>query len=63
MQAGATWLDDVFLRHKTSIRAAILADPACDAVERVITRDMLYAATDIMIGNALRGPLKATLVR
>jgi len=45
------------------MRAAILADPAWDAVERLITRDMLYAAREIMVCNALRGPLKATLVR
>ena len=121
MQAGQTWSDDVFLRHKTSIRsaydrawraaeaqggfdalffnergelteggrsnvfvnidgrwctpplacgvlpgimrAAILADPAWNAMERVITRDMLTAASDVMVCNALRGPLKATLVR
>ncbi len=45
------------------MRAVILADPAWDAVECVITRDMLLAATDIVVCNALRGPLTATLLR
>ena len=44
-------------------RAVILADPAWKAVERVITRDMLYAARELMVCNALRGPLMATLLR
>jgi para-aminobenzoate synthetase / 4-amino-4-deoxychorismate lyase len=43
------------------MRAAVLADPAWNAAERVITRAMLDGAQDIMVCNALRGPLKATL--
>ncbi|MBC7860776.1 MAG: aminotransferase class IV, partial [Burkholderiaceae bacterium] len=43
------------------MRAAVLADPAWNAAERVITRAMLDAAQDIMVCNALRGPLRATL--
>ena len=45
------------------MRAVILADPAWNAVETAITRDMLYAAREVVVCNALRGPLKATLVR
>jgi para-aminobenzoate synthetase/4-amino-4-deoxychorismate lyase len=121
IETGQTWSDDLFLRHKTSIRtiydqawraaeaqgafdalfynergelteggrsnvfikvdgrwctpplscgvlpgimrAVILADPAWDAVEKVITRDMLAGASEFMVCNALRGPLRATLLR
>ena len=45
------------------MRAVLLADPAWNAEERVITRAMLDGAQEIMVCNALRGPLKATLVR
>jgi para-aminobenzoate synthetase/4-amino-4-deoxychorismate lyase len=45
------------------MRALLLADPAWDAVVRVITRAMLDDAQDIMVCNALRGPLSATLLR
>ncbi len=120
LMADQTWSDDVFLRHKTSVRAAydqawraaeaqgafdalffnqrgelteggrsnvfvkvdgrwctpplscgvlpgimravLLADPAWNAQERVITRDMLEGAHEVMVCNALRGPLLATLV-
>ncbi|HEU4851934.1 MAG TPA: aminodeoxychorismate synthase component I, partial [Telluria sp.] len=41
------------------MRAAILQDPAWDAVERVVTRAQFDAATDIMVCNALRGALPA----
>ncbi len=43
------------------MRAALLADPAFNAQERVITRDMLAAASRIIVCNALRGALPATL--
>ena len=42
-------------------RAVMLADPAFDATESVITRAMLASATEIMVCNALRGALAATL--
>ncbi|MES2016616.1 MAG: aminodeoxychorismate synthase component I [Pseudomonadota bacterium] len=42
------------------MRALLLADPAWDAVERVITRPMLDGAQAIMVCNALRGPLMAS---
>jgi para-aminobenzoate synthetase/4-amino-4-deoxychorismate lyase len=45
------------------MRAVLLADPAWDAQERVITRPMLEGAAGIMVCNALRGPLMATLAR
>ena len=45
------------------MRAVLLADPAWDAQERVITRAMLDSASEIMVCNALRGPLRATLLR
>jgi para-aminobenzoate synthetase/4-amino-4-deoxychorismate lyase len=41
------------------MRAVLLADPAWDAAERVITREMLARADDIVVCNALRGPLRA----
>ncbi|MFD2365125.1 aminodeoxychorismate synthase component I [Pseudoduganella sp. GCM10020061] len=41
------------------MRAAILRDPAFDAVERVITRAEFDAATEIMVCNSLRGALAA----
>jgi para-aminobenzoate synthetase/4-amino-4-deoxychorismate lyase len=43
------------------MRSVLLADPAWNAQERVITRDMLTAASEIVVCNALRGPLKAHL--
>ena len=43
------------------MRSVLLADPAWNAVERVITRDMLAGADDIVVCNALRGPMTATL--
>jgi para-aminobenzoate synthetase/4-amino-4-deoxychorismate lyase len=45
------------------MRALLLADPAWNAEERVITRAMLDGAQEIMVCNALRGALSATLVR
>jgi para-aminobenzoate synthetase/4-amino-4-deoxychorismate lyase len=45
------------------LRAVILAAPAWRATERVITRDMLERAEDIVVCNALRGPLRAVLER
>ncbi|WP_413770975.1 aminodeoxychorismate synthase component I [Janthinobacterium aquaticum] len=43
-------------------RAAMLADPAWDAQESVITRAMLAQAQQIVVCNALRGALTAELV-
>jgi para-aminobenzoate synthetase/4-amino-4-deoxychorismate lyase len=43
------------------LRAVILAAPAWKATERVITREMLGRAEDIIVCNALRGPLRAVL--
>ena len=45
------------------MRAVLLADPAWNANERVITRAMLESAQAIMLCNAVRGPLTATLLR
>ncbi|MCC6070272.1 aminodeoxychorismate synthase component I [Massilia sp. GCM10020059] len=41
------------------MRSRLLADPAWDAAERVITRAMLDRAEEIVVCNALRGPLRA----
>ena len=41
------------------MRAVILADAGWEASEATITREMLLSATDIMVCNALRGPLVA----
>jgi para-aminobenzoate synthetase/4-amino-4-deoxychorismate lyase len=43
------------------LRAAILAAPEWKASERIITRTMLESAQEIMVCNALRGPLRAVL--
>ncbi|MES2899708.1 MAG: aminodeoxychorismate synthase component I [Pseudomonadota bacterium] len=43
------------------MRALILADPAWNACERVITRPQLDQAHEIMVCNALRGTLRAVL--
>jgi para-aminobenzoate synthetase/4-amino-4-deoxychorismate lyase len=43
------------------VRAVILGAPAWKAAERVITREMLERAEDIVVCNALRGPLRARL--
>lgn len=43
------------------MRSVLLAAPAWDAVERVITREMLLRAEGIVVCNALRGPLRAFL--
>jgi para-aminobenzoate synthetase / 4-amino-4-deoxychorismate lyase len=43
------------------MRSVLLADPAFDAVERVITRAMLAGASEIIVCNALRGAMPATL--
>ncbi|WP_433693974.1 chorismate-binding protein [Herbaspirillum seropedicae] len=45
------------------MRRVLLADPAWDAVEAVITRADLLAAQEIVVCNALRGALPAVLVR
>jgi para-aminobenzoate synthetase/4-amino-4-deoxychorismate lyase len=45
------------------LRAVILSAPAWKATERVITREMLERAEDIVVCNALRGPLRAVLGR
>ncbi|WP_020655248.1 aminodeoxychorismate synthase component I [Massilia niastensis] len=44
------------------MRTVMLAAPAWHARERVITREMLAQADDIVVCNALRGPLRAVLV-
>jgi para-aminobenzoate synthetase/4-amino-4-deoxychorismate lyase len=43
-------------------RAAMLADPAWNAQESVITRAMLASAQQIVVCNALRGAMQAQLV-
>ena len=43
-------------------RAAMLADPAWDAQETIITRAMLAQAEAIIVCNALRGALSAQLI-
>ena len=43
------------------MRAVLLDDPACGAEERPITRAMLASASGIIVCNALRGALPATL--
>lgn len=43
------------------MRAVVLADPQWQASERVLTRDDLLSAEDLMVCNALRGPLSAKL--
>ena len=43
------------------MRSVLLADPAWNASERVITREMLDRATQLVVCNALRGPLRAVL--
>jgi para-aminobenzoate synthetase/4-amino-4-deoxychorismate lyase len=45
------------------MRGVLLADPAWGAGERVITRAELLAAPEIVVCNALRGPLKASIER
>ena len=44
------------------MRAVLLGAPAWHASERVITRAMLEDADDIVVCNALRGPLRAVIV-
>ena len=43
-------------------RAAMLADPAWNAQETIITRAMLARAEAIVVCNALRGALPAKLI-
>ncbi|WP_288378305.1 aminodeoxychorismate synthase component I [uncultured Massilia sp.] len=44
------------------MRAVLLGAPAWQASERVITRAMLEEADDIVVCNALRGPLRAVII-
>jgi para-aminobenzoate synthetase/4-amino-4-deoxychorismate lyase len=44
------------------MRAVMLAAPEWNAIEGVITRQMLLNADEIVVCNALRGPLRATLL-
>jgi para-aminobenzoate synthetase/4-amino-4-deoxychorismate lyase len=44
------------------MRSVMLNAPAWNASERVITREMLAAADDVVVCNALRGPLRAVIV-
>jgi para-aminobenzoate synthetase/4-amino-4-deoxychorismate lyase len=43
------------------MRAVLLEAPAWQASEKIITREMLEQADDIVVCNALRGPLRAFL--
>jgi para-aminobenzoate synthetase/4-amino-4-deoxychorismate lyase len=43
------------------MRSVLLGAPAWNASERVITREMLELADDVIVCNALRGPLRAVL--
>jgi para-aminobenzoate synthetase / 4-amino-4-deoxychorismate lyase len=43
------------------MRAVMLGAPAWKATERVITREMLEQAEDIVVCNSLRGPLRAVI--
>ena len=45
------------------MRGVLLAAPAWHAREGVVTRALLEAADDIVVCNALRGPLRAVLVQ
>ena len=45
------------------MRAVLLDDPAWSAVEVPITRETLERAQEIVVCNALRGPMQAELVR
>ncbi|RQV11045.1 aminodeoxychorismate synthase component I [Burkholderia cenocepacia] len=44
------------------MRGVLLDDPACGAVERVLTLDDVLNADELMICNALRGPMAARLL-
>ncbi len=44
------------------MRAVLLSAPAWKAREGIVTREALLAAEDIMVCNALRGPLRAYLL-
>ena len=44
------------------MRAVLLADPAWAAVERTLTIDDLRRAQEIVVCNALRGALQATII-
>jgi para-aminobenzoate synthetase/4-amino-4-deoxychorismate lyase len=44
------------------MRGVMLQAPAWNASERVITREMLAEADDLVVCNALRGPLRAVLL-
>jgi para-aminobenzoate synthetase/4-amino-4-deoxychorismate lyase len=45
------------------MRAVLLDDPAWNAIECPISRETLLRAQEIVVCNALRGPLKAVLVQ
>jgi len=45
------------------MRAVLLASPEWQASEAIITRDMLLRADELMVCNALRGPLRAYLMK
>ena len=44
------------------MRSVLLTAPAWHASERVITREMLEQADDLVVCNALRGPLRALIL-
>jgi len=43
------------------MRGVLLDDPAWNAIEVPITRETLLRAQEIVVCNALRGPLRAVL--
>jgi para-aminobenzoate synthetase/4-amino-4-deoxychorismate lyase len=45
------------------MRALVLEDPAWNAIECPISRETLERAQEIVVCNALRGPLRATIRR
>jgi para-aminobenzoate synthetase/4-amino-4-deoxychorismate lyase len=45
------------------MRALLLEDPAWNAIECPISRETLERAQEIVVCNALRGPLRATIRR
>jgi para-aminobenzoate synthetase / 4-amino-4-deoxychorismate lyase len=44
------------------MRSVMLTAPAWHASELVITREMLEQADDLVVCNALRGPLRAVIL-
>jgi para-aminobenzoate synthetase/4-amino-4-deoxychorismate lyase len=63
VRVGETWITPPLSAGVLPgvMRGVLLAAPAWQACEGVITRAMLEAADDIVVCNALRGPLRAVL--